>query len=208
QAELQFYRPEASLKMGHMPHREWRRSDLRRSRHDCSGRPASVAQRRLPPTVLAALLNGIAFAAWSQPATLGASLEVSEWLKRTLDFQPERVALVEPPRVVVLRSVPPEPPSNFKLIVHTENLGPFAQAPGSSEIEFFVNCPSRRFHVERIETFTENGGRGVQSTRYGENGWFKALVGSTDDRVLSSVCGAETPEPPEPRPPPPPTPPP
>jgi hypothetical protein len=188
--------------MGHMPHRKWRRSDVRRNRDGCSGHPVSAARRRLWAIVLSALLNGAAFAAWSQPATLGASLEVSEWMKRTLDFQPERVVLVEPTRVVVLRSVTPEPPSNFKLIVHTENLGTFAQAPGSSEIEFFVNCPSRRFHVERIETFTENGGRGVQSTSYGENGWFKALSGSTDDRVLSSVCGAETPQAPEPRPPP------
>ena len=193
--------------MGHMPYRKRRRSDVRNKREGRSWRPvradagASAARRRFAAAVLsAALLNGLAFAAWAQPATLGTSLDVSEWMKRTLDFQPERVVLIEPTRVVVLRSITALPPSNFKLVVHTENLGTFAQAPGSSEIEFFVNCPSRRFHVERIETFTENGGRGVQATSYGEEGWFKALSGSTDDRVLSSVCGAPTPQAPEPPP--------
>jgi hypothetical protein len=171
----------------------------------CAEAAVSRARRRLAPiaALSAVLLNGVAIAAWAQPAQLGTSLDVSEWMKRTLDFQPERVVLVEPTRVVVLRSITPQPPSNFKLVVHTENLGTFAQAPGSSEIEFFVNCPSRRFHVERIETFTENGGRGVQSTSYGENGWFRALTGSTDDRVLSSVCGTAAAQAPEPRPTPP-----
>src|ERR1700754_2055301 len=116
--------------MSHMPYRKWRRSDVSRNRDDCPGHVVSMTWRRLSPIALSALLSGAAFAAWSQPATLGASLEVSEWMKRTLDFQPERVVLVEPTRVVVLRSVTPEPPSNFKLIVHTENLGTFAQAPG------------------------------------------------------------------------------
>src|SRR5262249_33582974 len=46
-----------------------------------------------------------------------------------------------------------------------------------------------RFHVERIENFSQSGGRGSQSTSFGPSGWGKASPNSTEERVIAAVCG-------------------
>jgi hypothetical protein len=91
---------------------------------------------------------------------------------------------------VVLKTIEPRPPSDFHVVAHLENFSPpDPLTPPSSEQEYFINCPSRRFHVERIESFSQNGARGAQSTSFGPTTWGKPIPNSTEERIVLAVCG-------------------
>jgi hypothetical protein len=116
------------------------------------------------------------------------------WLEQTFGITSERVVEAKPDALVVLRTIEPRPPSNFRVIVHFENFGPpDPLTPPSSDQEYLINCPSRRFHVERIESFSENGARGAQSTSFGPDLWGRAVPNSPEARVVSAVCGPVAP---------------
>ncbi|HEY4029686.1 MAG TPA: SPOR domain-containing protein [Caulobacteraceae bacterium] len=156
---------------------------------------------------LAALIGGLLWAsgAWGQaaPPTIDPA-KAKDWLERTFGIVSVKVVEATPDQLVTLRSIEPQPPSDFHAVAHIED---FRQGdvltPPSSDEEYFINCPSRRFHVDRIESFSQNGARGSQSTTFGPTGWGKAVPNSTESRVIAAVCGpvvAEAAAPAEPPP--------
>lgn len=134
------------------------------------------------------LLGGAwAASAWGQTLDPG---KAQAWLERTFGIKSERVVEATPDRLVALRSVEPRPPSNFHVIAHYEDFRPpDPLTPPSMDEEYFINCPSRRFHVERIENFSEHGDRGAQSSSSGPSLWGKAIRNSPDERIILAVCG-------------------
>jgi hypothetical protein len=117
------------------------------------------------------------------------------WLERTFGIKSERVVEATPDLLVALRSIESQPPSNFHVIAHFEDFGPpDPLTPPARDQEYFINCPSRRFHVERIENFSEHGNRGAQSTSSGPSLWGKAIRNSPDERIILAVCGPAAPE--------------
>jgi hypothetical protein len=112
------------------------------------------------------------------------------WLEKTYGIKSERVVLATPDALVTIRTIEPRPPSDFRLIAHFEDFGPpDPLTPPSSDREYLVNCPSRRFHVDRIESFSEHGARGGQSTSFGPTVWGLAIPNSPDEGIISAVCG-------------------
>jgi len=112
------------------------------------------------------------------------------WLEATYGIKSERVAEATPDELVALRTIEPRPPSDFHVIAHFETFtGPDPLTPPSSDREYLINCPSRRFHVDRIESFSEHGARGAQSTTDGPAVWGLAVPNSPDARIISAVCG-------------------
>ncbi len=112
------------------------------------------------------------------------------WLDRTFGIKSERVVEATPDLLVALRSIESQPPSNFHVIAHFEDFGPpDPLTPPARDEEYFINCPSRRFHVERIENFSEHGDRGAQSTSAGPSVWGRAIRNSPDERIVLAVCG-------------------
>jgi hypothetical protein len=112
------------------------------------------------------------------------------WLENTFGIRTVRVVEATPDELVTLKTIEPRPPSDFHVIVHLENFRPpDPLEPPSTEQEFFINCPSRRFHVERIESFSEHGARGAQSTSYGPTDWGRAIPNSPEERIVEGVCG-------------------
>jgi hypothetical protein len=136
---------------------------------------------------------GVWMAAYAASSPLAAAPELTEvqkveaWLQKSIGIAPERIVLLSPNVLVALKTIEPKPPSNFHLIVHFENFGSSLEDP-SSDREFFINCPSRRFHIDRIESFSEGGGQGVQTTSFGPSDWRKAWEGSQEARIISAVC--------------------
>jgi hypothetical protein len=112
------------------------------------------------------------------------------WLEKTYGIKSERVAVATPDELVVLRTIEPRPPSDFRVVAHYETFtGPDPLTPPSSDRDYLINCPSRRFHVDRIESFSEHGGRGGQSTSFGPTVWGMAVPNSPDERIIAAVCG-------------------
>jgi hypothetical protein len=125
--------------------------------------------------------------AWGQ--TLDPD-KAQAWLERTFGIKTEKVVEATPDLLVALRTIEPQPPSNFHVIAHFEDFGPpDPLTPPARDQEYFINCPSRRFHVERIENFSEHGDRGSQSTSSGPSVWGKAIRNSPDERIVMAVCG-------------------
>jgi hypothetical protein len=136
-------------------------------------------------TVSASLASG----AWGQTTTIDPA-KAKDWLEQTFGIVSVRVVKATPDELVTLRSLEQRSPSDFHAIVHLEDFHPLDPlSPPSSDQEFFINCPSRRFHVERIETFSQNGGRGSQATTFGPTAWGKPVPNSTEERVVAAVCG-------------------
>ncbi|MGZ3275193.1 MAG: SPOR domain-containing protein [Caulobacteraceae bacterium] len=144
---------------------------------------------RPPPAAsVAALLLG-ALAAGAARSQAIDPLKAQDWLERSFGIKSEKVVEATPDALVVLKTIEPKPPSDFRVIVHLEDFAPNNPlTPPSSEQEYFVNCPSRRFHVERIESFSQNGARGSQSTSFGPTAWGKPIPNSTEERIISAVC--------------------
>ena len=153
-------------------------------------------------------------AALGQGAPSPDPAKAQAWLERTFGIKSERVVEATPNLLVTLRSIQAQPPSNFHVIAHFEDFGPpDPLTPPARDEEYFINCPSRRFHVERIENFSEHGNRGAQSTSTGPSLWGKAIRNSPDERIVLAVCGpaagegpvvaqaVSPPEPPQPAPP-------
>jgi hypothetical protein len=112
------------------------------------------------------------------------------WLETTYGITSERVVEATPDALVTIRTIEPRPPSDFHVVAHYENFsGPDPLTPPSSDREYLINCPSRRFHVDRIESFSEHGSRGGQSTSFGPTVWGLAVPNSADEGVISAVCG-------------------
>ena len=144
-------------------------------------------------TPLAAFLLSAfwATAALGQAAPTLDPLKAQAWLERTFGIKSERVVEATPDLLVALRTIEPQPPSNFHVIAHFEDFGPpDPLTPPARDQEYFINCPSRRFHVERIENFSEHGNRGSQSSSSGPSVWGKAIRNSPDERIILAVCGA------------------
>ena len=142
---------------------------------------------RAPQVAFLVSLLVLAGPAWGQ--TIDPD-KAQAWLERTYGIKSERVAEATPDQLVVLRAVEPRPPSDFRVVAHFETFTPpDPLTPPSSDREYFINCPSRRFHVDRIESFTEHGGRGGQSTSFGPTVWGLALPNSADARIIAGVCG-------------------
>jgi hypothetical protein len=112
------------------------------------------------------------------------------WLEQRFGIKSERVVEATPDLLVALRSIESQPPSNFHVIAHFEDFRPpDPLTPPARDQEYFINCPSRRFHVERIENFSEHGNRGSQSSSSGPSVWGKAIRNSPDERIILAVCG-------------------
>jgi hypothetical protein len=145
-------------------------------------------------------LGTVALAALAAARTASADVagdnqaaKATAWLERTLGVRVERIIDLSERRLVALTRVEPQPPSNWRLTVHIETFGVSDPLiPASSDLQFFANCPSRRFHVERIENFTENGDRGGQSTTFGGSEWTEARAGSLEARIVDAVCAPRT----------------
>jgi hypothetical protein len=151
----------------------------------------------LAALIVGALLVGTAGAsgAWAQGAGGIDPDKAKDWLERTYGIASERVVEATPDELVTLRSLEARSPSDFHTIAHLESFRPADPLqPPSSDQEFFINCPSRRFHVERIESFSQNGARGAQSTSFGPTGWGRPVPNSTEERVVAAVCGPVTAE--------------
>jgi hypothetical protein len=145
-------------------------------------------------TLIAAILVAALGTAgtWAQTPQVIDPQKAQAWLEQTFGIKSERVVEADPNALAVLRAIEPRPPSDFRVIVHLETFSPANPlTPPSSDEEYFINCPSRRFHVERIESFSQSGGRGAQSTSFGPSGWGKAVPDSLEARVVSAVCGAD-----------------
>lgn len=128
-----------------------------------------------------------ASAAWGQAID---PQKAQAWLEQRFGIKSERVVEATPDTLVALRSIEPRPPSNFHVIAHVEDFKPpDALTPPSMDEEYFINCPSRRFHVERIESFSQNGDQGAQSTSSGPSLWGKAIPNSPEERIVLAVCG-------------------
>jgi hypothetical protein len=141
----------------------------------------------LSAPVLGALWTTVAL---GQAAPVLDPQKAQAWLERTFGIKSERVVEATPDLLVALRSIEPQPPSNFHVIAHFEDFGPpDPLTPPARDQEYFINCPSRRFHVERIENFSEHGNRGSQSTSSGPSLWGKAIRNSPDERIILAVCG-------------------
>lgn len=144
-------------------------------------------------TPLAALLLSAPIllgGSWAASAQTPDPAKAQAWLERTFGIKSERVVEATPDRLVALRSVEARPPSNFHVIAHYEDFRPpDPLTPPSMDEEYFINCPSRRFHVERIESFSEHGDRGAQSSSTGPSLWGKAIRNSPDERIILAVCG-------------------
>ena len=129
-------------------------------------------------------------AALGQGAPSPDPVKAQAWLERTFGIKSEKVVEATPNLLVTLRSIQAQPPSNFHVIAHFEDFGPpDPLTPPARDEEYFINCPSRRFHVERIENFSEHGNRGAQSTSTGPSLWGKAIRNSPDERIVLAVCG-------------------
>ncbi len=129
-------------------------------------------------------------AALGQGAPSPDPVKAQAWLERTFGIKSEKVVEATPNLLVTLRSIEAQPPSNFHVIAHFEDFGPpDPLTPPARDQEYFINCPSRRFHVERIENFSEHGNRGAQSTSSGPSLWGKAIRNSPDERIVLAVCG-------------------
>lgn len=150
-----------------------------------------MAWMRTPLAALLALAlsaPALSAPAWGQTID---SQKAQAWLEQTFGITSERVVEATPDALVVLRSVEARPPSDFRVMVHVEDFrGGDPLTPPSSDEEYFINCPSRRFHVERIETFSQNGGRGSQSTTFGPTTWGRPIPNSSEERIVSAVCGS------------------
>jgi hypothetical protein len=128
--------------------------------------------------------------ALSQPTPALDPQKAQAWLERTFGIKTERVVEATPDLLVALRSIESQPPSNFHVIAHFEDFRPpDPLTPPARDQEYFINCPSRRFHVERIENFSEHGNRGSQSSSSGPSLWGKAIRNSPDERIILAVCG-------------------
>jgi hypothetical protein len=135
-------------------------------------------------TIASALRASGAFGQIIDPA------KAQTWLEKTYGITSERVVEATPDALVTIRTIEPRPPSDFRLIAHFEDFGPpDPLTPPSSDREYLVNCPSRRFHVDRIESFSEHGSRGGQSTSFGPTVWGLAIPNSPDEGIISAVCG-------------------
>ena len=140
-------------------------------------------------TPLAVVLAGALMASGARGQTIDPD-KAQAWLERTYGIKSERVAEATPDELVALRTIEPRPPSDFHVIAHFEDFTPpDPLTPPSSDREYLINCPSRRFHVDRIESFSEHGARGRQSTSYGPDVWGLAVPNSPDEGVISVVCG-------------------
>jgi cell division septation protein DedD len=116
--------------------------------------------------------------------------KAKDWLERTYGIKSERVVEATPDDLVTIRTIESRPPSDFRVIAHFENFTPpDPLTPPSSDREYLINCPSRRFHVDRIESFSEHGARGGQSTSFGPTVWGLAVPNSPDEGIISAVCG-------------------
>jgi hypothetical protein len=112
------------------------------------------------------------------------------WLENTFGIRSERVVEATPDALVTIRTIEARPPSDFHVVAHFEDFtGPDPLTPPSSDREYLINCPSRRFHVDRIESFTEHGARGGQSTSFGPDLWGLAVPNSPDEGIITAVCG-------------------
>jgi hypothetical protein len=114
-----------------------------------------------------------------------------EWLLSVAKTDPSSVAAIEGGRVFSLAAVARMPPSNVRVTLRSdvlEGFGPGFDGGRSSESEVFINCLSRRMHTEQIQTFTENGERGVQTTGFGSSDWSRPAPGSSLDAVVSAAC--------------------
>jgi hypothetical protein len=128
--------------------------------------------------------------ALGQTATTLDPVKAKAWLEQRFGIKSEKVVEATPDLLVALRSIEPQPPSNFHVIAHFEDFGPpDPLTPPARDQEYFINCPSRRFHVERIENFSEHGDRGAQSTSAGPSTWGRAIHNSPDERIILAVCG-------------------
>lgn len=145
------------------------------------------------PPLAAPLIGALAACAMTAGAARGQAidpLKAQDWLERSFGIKSEKVVDATPDALVVLKTIEPRPPSDFHVIAHLENFSPADPlTPPSSEQEYFINCPSRRFHVDRIESFSQNGARGAQSTSFGPTTWGKPIPNSTEERIVSAVCG-------------------
>jgi len=143
----------------------------------------------LAVVLVTAQMVGVLAASGARGQTIDPD-KAKDWLERTYGIKTERVAEATPDELVILRTVEPRPPSDFHVIAHFETFTPpDPLTPPSSDREYLINCPSRRFHVDRIESFSEHGARGAQSTSYGPNVWGLAVPASPDEGVISAVCG-------------------
>jgi hypothetical protein len=138
-------------------------------------------------------IAALAIAVVSASAARGQTIDPDKaqaWLENTFGIKTVRVVEATPDELVTLKTIEPRPPSDFHVIVHLENFRPpDPLEPPSTEQEFFINCPSRRFHVERIESFSEHGARGAQSTSYGPTDWGRPIPNSPEERIVEGVCG-------------------
>lgn len=149
-------------------------------------------------TPLAALVGAVfAAGAWGGPGAWAQTIDPQKaqaWLEQNFGIKSELVVEATPDALVVLKTIEPRPPSDVRIVAHLESFAPpDPLTPASSDQEYFINCPSRRFHVERIESFSQNGGRGAQSTTFGPTGWGKPIPNSTEERVVAAACGRAAP---------------
>jgi hypothetical protein len=140
-------------------------------------------------TLLAAVLVSALMASGARGQIIDPD-KAQAWLENTYGIKSERVAEATADELVALRTIEPRPPSDFHVIAHFETfMPPDPLTPPSSDREYLINCPSRRFHVDRIESFSEHGARGGQSTSFGPTVWGLAIPNSPDERIISAVCG-------------------
>ena len=151
-----------------------------------------MVSRRTP--LVAVLVSALgAPGAWGQPGATIDPQKAQAWLEQTFGIKSVRVVDADPNALVTLRTIEARPPSDFRVIVHLENFRPDNPlTPPSSDEEYLLNCPSRRFHVDRIESFSQNGARGAQSTSFGPSAWGRPVPNSSDDRIISALCGPAT----------------
>jgi hypothetical protein len=138
---------------------------------------------------LAAVLLAVLGAAAARGQTIDPD-KAQAWLENTYGIKTERVAEATPDELVALRTIEPRPPSDFHVIAHFETFtASDPLTPPSSDREYLINCPSRRFHVDRIESFSEHGSRGGQSTTDGPAVWGLPVPNSASWRIIEAVCG-------------------
>jgi hypothetical protein len=134
----------------------------------------------------------LACAAHAQtPEQLARYRSLLAWLAGPAKLEPDSIVRIERWGVLAVTAKASSGPSNMNVTVRAETFPTFQTSPdnpASTESEVQINCPSRRAHTERIQSFTENGRGGSQSTGFGATGWEKPVQGSAMDSIVSAAC--------------------